>query len=439
MKRLIEKYNQCENIIFISSYPEKNARYSAKVCAVGGFTKNTVDSFKSEPHLKKSKYIILTTTTNRQKEEIYEEKKNLICRVFRRNKMSSYLDLLFSINKFTQVKTIIIQFEFASFGDTLITALFPLVLLYSKILGKKIILVVHQVVENLGEINGHLGWNKNDNRNILFNTTLKLFYKLLVNLSDKTVVLEEEFRNRLIKITGNSDKISVINHGVDTSLKIFSKNTARKKLKLPRNKFIFLYFGYLTWYKGADIFIQMANKNKNPNNYFILAGGPSFTQKNKPHYQKYLKQFNNLPKNTLLTGFVDEKNIPFYFSAADAVVLPYRTMISSSGPLSLVFSFEKPVLLSNNLKPYLKSKDFLESFKQTNLIKDDIFFSVIKNNFINEIAPVQLIKLSKFSQIMKLRRNYLNLAPFYLSLIRNQSNSTIVNYDYNFATSSRKI
>ncbi|KKQ33281.1 MAG: hypothetical protein US48_C0017G0013 [Candidatus Levybacteria bacterium GW2011_GWA2_37_36] len=407
MKYLIEKYNRQDSLILISSYPEKNTRYSEKVCAVGGFTKNITDNLKDHK-------IIFTTKLGYKKDQIYEEKNSLIYRLFKRNDLNSFIKLFLAIKKFTNVKKVLIQFEFSSFGDIYTTVLFPILLLSLKLLGKKVYFVFHQVIFDLNNLTEYLGWEKNDWRLPYFNFFLKLFYQTNVVLSEKTIVLEEEFKQRLLKISAQPNKIIVIPHGVDTKLKIINQKLAKNKLKIE-NKPTVLYFGYLTWYKGADLMIEIAKANKNIN--FIIAGGPSFTQRNKSHYQKYLKKFSNLPKNLKITGFVKERQIPLYFSVSDLIILPYRSMISSSGPLSLAFSFEKPMILSNKLKSYLKSKDFNKNLKNIGLNEKYMFKDFEKNKRIN-LNKVIISKLIQFSRSMKAIRDYKKISNQYLNTLQ---------------------
>lgn len=407
MKYLIEKYSHHNSLIVISSYPEKNTRYSQKVCAVGGFTKNVTDEL---PEYK----IIFTTKLGYKNDQIYEDKNSLIYRIFKRNSIFSFIKLFLAIKNFTNTKKVLIQFEFSSFGDIYTTILFPILLFALKLLGKKIYFVFHQVILDLDSLTEYLGWEKNDWRLPYFNFLLKLFYQTNVALSEKTIVLEEEFRQRLLKISTQPNKIVVIPHGVDTNLKIIDQKLARKKLKIE-DKPTVLYFGYMTWYKGADMMIDIAKANKNIN--FIIAGGPSFTQKKKIHYQKYLQKFKKLPKNLKITGFIKEKQISLYFSASDLVILPYRSMISSSGPLSLAFSFEKPTILSNKLKPYLKSRDFENSFSKVELEEKNLFRDFEKNkkiSFNSKFIP----KLIQFSQFMKASRDYKKISKKYLNTLQ---------------------
>jgi hypothetical protein len=48
---------------------------------------------------------------------------------------------------------------------------------------------------------------------------------------------------------------------------------------------------------------------------------------------------------------VREDRVDEYFSAADAVILPYNEIFASSGPLARTFSHAKPALLSRRISP----------------------------------------------------------------------------------------
>lgn len=426
MSKLIEEYNQEDNFIVVSSYPEKGVKYSKKSCAVAGFAKNLIDQFKSQ------KVVVLTTKFGK-KTEVYQDKKNLIIRFFRRNSPLSFLYLIYYLLFFNKAEKVLVQFEFASFGGTITSGLFILLPLVNKLLNKKTYFVFHQVLSETYELEYYFGWKKNDLKNLIFTPLLRLFYRIISFFSDQVVVLEQEFKQRLVNIGVKNDKIIVIPHGVDDSLKTFPMDAARARLHLPLHKKIILYFGYLTWYKGADIFVKMAKNDANKKNYYVLAGGPSFSQKNKSHYKKYLKQFKNLPKNITLIGFVPEKQIPLYFSACDLVILPYRSMISSSGPLSLAFSFEKPVILSKKLIPYLSSIDFQKNLRLAGLSSKDIFFNSTKENCLDKNQPALLRKLTQFSIVMKKTRSYKLLVNDYLRLINLHKKSKIFEYNHRYA------
>lgn len=414
MKKLIEKYNAENSILLISSFPEKGVKYSGKVCAVGGFAKNTIEALRKEflKNGSQKKIIILTVTTNNK--EFYEENNTLICRVIERDNPLSYFEAVKLLSKFTNVKKTIIEFEFGSFGNITNAGFFLSIPFFLKLLGKEQYLVLHQIVDDLQTLMGHLGWRKKNFKVRLFNFLLQGYYKILGHLATRIIVLEDVFKKRLEKMIGFKDKTLVISHGVDTKLSILDKEKSRKALGLPQKKRIILYFGYLAWYKGADLFLNFAKKIKSNKYQFIIAGGPSFTSSSKVHYKTYLQKFEHLPKNITLTGFVPEDKINLYYSASDVVVLPYRTMMSSSGPLSLAFSFEKPVLLSKHLLSYSSSQDFKEALIKTGLNAKDLFFDLTKKDFFSKLEAIKADKLHHFSLLLRESRSYTNLAKKYI-------------------------
>ena len=123
-------------------------------------------------------------------------------------------------------------------------------------------------------------------------------------------------------------------------------------------------------------------------------------------------------KKIITTGFVPEKKIAGYFSNTDLVILPYKMFFSSSGPLSLAFSFEKPFILSRPLIGYFDSPDFLEALRQTGLKKEDFIFDLNKVSFEHRLnwAKNNLDKLANFSRIMKEKRDWKTVAKQYEKL-----------------------
>lgn len=427
-KNLINKYNNPNSILVISPYPEKGARYGSKVCAVAGFTKNTIDSLSE--HYKesgtKTQFVILTIKVD-DKAQLYEENGMLVWRIFEKNSPLSYLNLIKTVLKFNNINDILIGFEFASYGNSLTTAFFPLVQMILRLLRKRTTVVLHQVVDDFSLLAGHLGWKKSSVKIAIYNIILRVFLSLLAFSANNIVVLEGMIKNRLVKMIGFEEKINVIPHGIDKQMVITSKKSAREQLNIKNNEFILLYFGYLTWYKGVDFLIKALSLQKEIRGKkirLIVAGGDSVTLKEKPHYRKFVDLVYSLAKRAShinITGFIPEAKIAKYFSAADLVVLPYRTMMSSSGPLSLAASFNKPFLLSSPLKGYFESVDFYESLKEAKLVRNDLLFALDKNKLVAKIESVMNLKkltsLSRFASLLAQKRDFRALAPKYAQVI----------------------
>ena len=436
--KIWENYNNSNSLLVIASYPKKRETYSKGVCAVSSFTKNTISGLQKENPGKK----IIVLTIILKKPEVYEEDGILVIRCFKRNNPLSYIEILKNANRFNKVKSTLIEFEFASFGNTIATGMIAPLTWLLFLLGKDITMVIHQVLFDLKKISGHIGISANNPKTMILNLLLKLFYKALTMPVKNIVVLEDEFKKRLELLIGKG-KINVIPHGVDFNIENNSADTARinKKLGIKKNDFIILYFGYLTWYKGVDFLIK-ALKDKHTLNgkriKLVVAGGPSFTQEKKAHYQKFLNKVNNeakKSKNTIITGFVDEKDITPIFKASDLVVLPYRTFMSSSGPLSLALSHEKPFIISRKLELLLSSKDVRQSMDYANIARDDILFDLNAKSLVltikNASATKTHQKMVKFSKALGQERSFLKLAKSYNEII-----SRNMEYEFKPALSS---
>ncbi len=425
--RLIAGYNNQNSILVVSSYPEEGIKYSGKVCAVGGYAKNTLLSLKEyfKENNEDRKIVVLTLKTGN--EEMYIENGILVWRIFERNKPLSYSNLLKAILKFNLIKDVLVEFEFASFGSSQTTSLLPFILLFLRGMGKNTVLVLHQVLSDLSLLTGHLGWKKTSIKVSIYNKILQIFLFMLILPVNKVVVLEELLKKRLVSMVGFKEKIHVIPHGIDRGFKSPSKKIARNKLNIKEKEFVLLYFGYLTWYKGVDFLIKTLASQKGTIGgrkiRLIIAGGESVTQKTKIHYKKfvdYIYTLTNHSPEITITGFVPEQSIPLYFSAADLVVLPYRVFMSSSGPLSFAATFNKPFIISSSLKGYFESSDFINCLKESGLRKEDIMFALDKRKFIEKLKvtmePKRLSSLSTFSQLLAKRRDFRFLAPAYAKL-----------------------
>ena len=119
-----------------------------------------------------------------------------------------------------------------------------------------------------------------------------------------------------------------------------------------------------------------------------------------------------------MTGFVPEKKIKTYYEVADVVLLPYRIFFSSSFPLSLAFSYEKPVLISKQLKNYFKSVDFQKALKASGLKEKDIVID-FKKDLTSAIKNIQKKneQFVKFSQEIKKLRSIENIAKKFANVL----------------------
>ena len=260
-------------------------------------------------------------------------------------------------------------------------------------------------------------------RTNIFNALLRLFYQSSTGTANATIVHSEVFAKRLAIITGKQDAI-VIPHGLGAIRQTYSKRQARKILGYKKQDYVILSFGFLTWYKGSDWIADTVAKTNRKNVKLLLAGGTSPNIQGAEHYQRFVRHVDETAKshpNIRLTGFVEDREIPLYFAAADVVALPYRSLMSASGPLAMTIAFKKPFLISHVLRGYLRDFDFTKAMRETGLTADDISFPLRKNYFWKKISAVKNHpkRFKKLSSVLRTQRQWPVIASRFYEAVKN--------------------
>lgn len=146
----------------------------------------------------------------------------------------------------------------------------------------------------------------------------------------------------LIGLTGGTPPLVSVPHGPIFEDKPRPRDVARRALELNYDGPLMLFFGMLRKDKGVDLLIEAMGKIKGECK-LMLAGMPF--DLSREAIQKML--FENGCGDRIITDlrYVPQEMIADYFSAADAVVFPYRSYYTGTvGPLNTVLSFGKPVI-----------------------------------------------------------------------------------------------
>ncbi len=398
---LAQAYNRPSTVVVVASYPGKSNRSIKDIDAVASYTDHFADSYQKELAKSGKKLIIIAQKNGN--EDWYEEKGMLICRVWDKGSPFCFVQIIFALLYFKAITSILVQFEFHQFGGNLTTLLFPFFLFILKAAGKVTTLVMHQVVPDITDLAGHLNITPHTIRAFIFNTLLIWFYKIVSTVPDSIIVHNEILKQRFAKLTGRTDSI-VIPHGLGAIKNRYKKEEARKLLGFKQKDTIIMSFGFLTWYKGADWLVREWSRMSKPKHWhLVMAGGESPNLKSRKHYQAYVKKmYDTADKHTdiNITGFVEDKNIPLYFAAADIVVLPYRTIMSSSGPLAMAIAFKKPFLLSKALGPYVLDKDFSQALQGLRITKKNLLFDLTGQKLVSKIKTM-LRSTSKYARLSR--------------------------------------
>ena len=127
---------------------------------------------------------------------------------------------------------------------------------------------------------------------------------------------------------------------------IFPEKIEKEKAKCKFNiksKYVILYFGIIRDYKGFDVLLQSFSKIQNKNIY-LLAAGECYGSAEK--YYDLISELKIEDSITWKNEYINDNEVHYYFSAADIIVLPYRSA-SQSGIIPIAYSYDLPVIATN--------------------------------------------------------------------------------------------
>lgn len=172
--------------------------------------------------------------------------------------------------------------------------------------------------------------------------------KLTYRIVDHIVVHNKLSKDEIQKILDVKSKTTIIHHGnyLPFLNNLPSKVDARKILKINDTAKVLLFFGQIKQVKGLDILLKacIPIMKEYPDYYLVIAGRPWKDDLNT--YEQMIKESGVEKRIISFFRFIDDDELPTFFSASDLIVLPYRR-IYQSGVLLMAMSYGIPVLASN--------------------------------------------------------------------------------------------
>jgi beta-1,4-mannosyltransferase len=169
-------------------------------------------------------------------------------------------------------------------------------------------------------------------------STDRWVHSQLFKLASHLVVHSPSARDSVVRefaATGQS-KISVIPHGnyLHAYENRASRAEARATLGLPETALVFLSLGWLRPYKGLEGLIRAFRESQGDHKRLVIAGKAV-----DPAFAELLRREAEAdPRIILKLERVPDEDIQIFMNAADAVVLPYREILTS-GAVVLAMSF----------------------------------------------------------------------------------------------------
>src|SRR5947208_8539763 len=217
-----------------------------------------------------------------------------------------------------------------------------LVMLYYRLLGKKIVFTAHNV--NAGKRDSNDSW--------LNRISLKIQYELCDHIFVHTCPMKSEL---VAEFRISEGKVSVIPFGINNTVPNtnLSSPDAKRRLGVNSSDKTLLFFGNITPYKGLEYLVTaFAELLKKDRSYrLIIVGSP----KGPMNYWNRIRQaiaYSGIEDRVISRiEYVPDEATELYFKAADVSILPYAHVFQS-GVLFLGYSFGLPAIAADvgNLK-----------------------------------------------------------------------------------------
>ena len=159
--------------------------------------------------------------------------------------------------------------------------------------------------------------------------------------SSGSVTLCEAVSEDLLRLQPDS-RYTVIQHPLYSHFgEAMEREKAEEALGLAHGRKNILFFGLIRDYKGLDILLEAFRRL--PDDYQLIIAGEPYGSFDK--YQRIIDTIPGKDRISMNLKYIKDSEVSRYFSAADVVVLPYRSA-TQSGISSVSYHFEVPMIVT---------------------------------------------------------------------------------------------
>jgi len=184
-----------------------------------------------------------------------------------------------------------------------------------------------------------------------------------------------------------------------------SKQEARQLLNLPENKKILLFFGFIRDYKGLDLLLKSMKMLSE--DYHLVIAGEVYGSFDK--YDDLISRLHIKNKVSKHIHYINDKDVPKYFSAADVCVLPYKSA-TQSGIIGICYQYNLPVIATNTGS----LKEMIEPYN-TGLIVNELTFQALTST-IEKFFSSNINKFAESIEQYKEKYSWENLSYAILNI-----------------------
>ncbi len=166
-----------------------------------------------------------------------------------------------------------------------------------------------------------------------------LFTRLAFSMADYYIVMSGTVRDDLVKIRPNAKFILTPHPLYEFFGKPKEKEDAKRILGVPGR--MILFFGLIRKYKGLHVLLDAMPRILRETPLTLVVAGEFY--EDKEAYTEQIARLGIGENVRVLDRFIPNEAVSDYFSAADALVLPYLSA-TQSGITQIAFAFDLPVI-----------------------------------------------------------------------------------------------
>lgn len=142
----------------------------------------------------------------------------------------------------------------------------------------------------------------------------------------QNMVAAEKYREYLGGVF--KDCVECVELGIGNHVELPSRKSARERLGLPDNKFVVLSFGAPNAGKDMETMFKAVSKT---GDFLVHGGTHTFSLGSNP--EELAKKYNLNNNAKIFNYFISEEEKPYYFGAADVIVLSYTKAFASTSSM----------------------------------------------------------------------------------------------------------
>jgi glycosyltransferase involved in cell wall biosynthesis len=173
----------------------------------------------------------------------------------------------------------------------------------------------------------------------------KLFTRYFVRSIDGAVVMSQTVFDELHHFRKSFPVVLNPHPLFDNYGDKINKDHALKQLNLDPEYSYLLFFGFIRAYKGLDLLLEALSDERLRNRKLKLIVAGEFYEE-KDSYFELVRKYKIENDVIIHNRFIDNNEVPLFFSAADLVVQPYKSA-TQSGVTQIAFHYDTPMLVTD--------------------------------------------------------------------------------------------